>query len=157
MQCSKLYLDFVIHLISSQPRYRLHSQMDSELISARGKIAGREAVVLHPDDAQQRGIKDGDVVRVHNARGACLAGVMLSEAMLPGVAKLSCGAWYDPAGDADDAVCVHGNANMLTHDRGTSKLSQGPSSGSTMVEIERWNEALPPVRAFTPPVVVGGV
>jgi len=25
MQCSKLYLDFVIHLISSQPRYRLHS------------------------------------------------------------------------------------------------------------------------------------
>jgi biotin/methionine sulfoxide reductase len=148
---------YPLHLVSSQPRYRLHSQMDSELISARGKIAGREAVVLHPDDARRRGIKDGDVVRIHNARGACLAGAMLSEAMLPGVAKLSCGAWYDPLSDADDAVCVHGNANMLTHDRGTSKLSQGPSSGSTMVEIARWTEALPPVRAFTPPAVVGGV
>jgi len=41
-----------------------------------------------------------------------------------------------------------------THDRGTSKLSQGPSSGSTMVEIERWTEPLPPVRAFEPPAVV---
>jgi biotin/methionine sulfoxide reductase len=44
MQCSKLYLDFVIHLISSQPRYRLHSQMDPGPVSAADKVAGREAV-----------------------------------------------------------------------------------------------------------------
>ena len=44
---------------------------------------------------------------------------------------------------------------MLTHDRGTSKLSQGPSSGTNMVEIERWKEPLPPVRAFEPPEVAG--
>ena len=69
---------------------------------------------------------DGDVVRIYNARGACLAGVVLSDALSPGVAKLSCGAWYDPAGAEDGAMCAHGNANMLTHDRGTSKLSQGP-------------------------------
>jgi hypothetical protein len=50
-------------------------------------------------------------------------------------------------------VCVHGNANVLTHDRGTSKLSQGPSSGTNMVEIRRWKEPLPPVRAFEPPEV----
>jgi len=42
---------------------------------------------------------------------------------------------------------------LLTHDRGTSKLSQGPSSGTNMVEIERWTEPLPPVRAFEPPAV----
>ena len=106
-----------------------------------------------PDDARKRGIKDGDVVRVYNARGACLAGAVVIDTMLPGVAKLSCGAWYDPTGAEDGAVCVHGNANMLTHDRGTSKLSQGPSSGTNMVEIERWTEPLPPVRAFEPPEV----
>ena len=50
---------------------------------------------------------------------------------------------------------MHGNANVLTHDRGTSKLSQGPSSGTNMVEIERWTEPLPPVRAFEPPEVAG--
>jgi biotin/methionine sulfoxide reductase len=104
--------------------------MDAGPVSARGKVAGREAVAIHPHDAEKRGIKDGDVVRVYNSRGACLAGAVLVDSMLPGVAKLSCGAWYDPTGSEDGAVCVHGNANMLTHDRGTSKLSQGPSSGT---------------------------
>ncbi len=76
-------------------------------------------------------------MRVHNARGACLAGAVLTDTVSPGVAKLSCGAWYDPAGAEDGALCAHGNANVLTHDRGTSKLSQGPSTGTNMVEIER--------------------
>ena len=144
---------YPLHLISSQPRYRLHSQMDAGAVSALGKIAGRELVAVHPDDANRRGIKDGDVVRIHNARGACLAGVLVTDTMSAGVVKLSCGAWYDPASAEDGAMCAHGNANMLTHDRGTSKLSQGPSSGTNMVEIERWTEALPPVRAFELPEV----
>ena len=93
------------------------------------------------------------MVRIYNSRGACLAGAIVIDTMLPGVVKLSCGAWYDPAGAEDGAVCVHGNANVLTHDRGTSKLSQGPSSGTNMVEIERWKEPLPPVCAFEPPEV----
>ncbi len=125
--------------------------MDAGPVSARGKIAGREAVAIHPDDARRRGIKDGNIVRVYNARGACLAGVVLNDALSPGVAKLSCGAWYDPVDADDGAICAHGNANVLTHDRGTSKLSQGPSSGTNMVEIELWTEAAPPIRAFTPP------
>jgi biotin/methionine sulfoxide reductase len=42
---------------------------------------------------------------------------------------------------------------MLTHDRGTSKLSQGPASGTNMVEIELWSGVLPPIRAFEPPEI----
>src|SRR6516165_10856017 len=145
---------YPLHLVSSQPRYKLHSQMDPEGISARGKIDGREAIAIHPDDARRRGIKDGDIVRVHNDRGACLAGAVLSDTVSPGVAKLSCGAWYDPASADDGAICVHGNANVLTHDRGSSKLSRGPSTGTNMVEIERFTAPLPPVRAFAPPEVV---
>ena len=99
-----------------------------------------------------RSIKEGDLVRIYNERGACLAGVLISDLVSPGVAKLSCGAWYDPAGD-DGALCAHGNANMLTHDRGTSKLSQGPASGTNMVEIELWSGVLPPIRAFAPPEI----
>ena len=144
---------YPLHLLSSQPRYKLHSQMDAGPVSARGKIGGREAVELHPDDARRRGIKDGDIVRIHNARGACLAGAVLSDTLSPGVAKLSCGAWYDPASADDGALCAHGNANILTHDRGSSRLSQGPSTGTNMVEIERWGGPLPPVRAFEAPAL----
>ena len=65
----------------------------------------------------------------------------------------SCGAWYDPASDADDAACAHGNANVLTRDHGTSRLRQGPSSATTLVEVER-STARPPVRAFAAPRMI---
>ena len=74
--------------------------------------------------------------------------------MSPGVAKLSCGAWYDPADAEDGASASHGNANVLTHDQGTSKLSQGPSSAPTWSRSSAGTEPLPPVRAFEPPEVV---
>jgi biotin/methionine sulfoxide reductase len=154
---------FPLHLVSSQPRYRLHSQMDGGPVSQNGKIAGREAVAINPQDAAARGIAEGDVVRVFNDRGACLAGATLTDAICRGVVRLSCGAWYDPQdGDSDAvrahsnerALCAHGNANVLTRDQGTSKLGQGPSSATVLVEIERCREP-PPVRAFVPPRLAG--
>ncbi|MGH7110173.1 MAG: molybdopterin-dependent oxidoreductase [Stellaceae bacterium] len=141
---------FPLHLVSSQPRYKLHSQMDAGPVSAQGKVGGREALALNPADAEARGIGEGDVVRVYNARGACFAGAVLSEALRPGVVRLSCGAWYDPESAAEDAACAHGNANVLTRDHGTSRLGQGPSSATALVEVER-AAAAPPVKAFVPP------
>ena len=43
------------------------------------------------------GATTGYEVRVYNARGACLAGAVVTDAVMPGVVKLSCGSWYDPA------------------------------------------------------------
>ncbi|MGR8919259.1 MAG: hypothetical protein ACU85V_06555, partial [Gammaproteobacteria bacterium] len=53
-----------------------------------------------------------------------------------------------------DGLCAHGNPNVLTLDVGTSKLGQGPSAHSCLVEIEPWREELPPVRAFAPPEII---
>jgi biotin/methionine sulfoxide reductase len=141
---------FPLHLVSSQPRLRLHSQFDCAPVSVGGKVAGREPILIHPADAASRGIAAGDVVRVHNARGACLAGAVITDAVREGVVQLACGAWYDPADDSADALCRHGNANVLTRDHGTSKLAQGPSSATATVEIERC-VAPPAARPFVPP------
>lgn len=140
-----------LHLVSNQPKNRLHSQYDGGRASRESKVAGREPVDLHPDDARRRGIEDGDVVRIHNDRGACLAGARLTDAVRPGVAVLATGAWYDPD---DDGVCRHGNPNVLTRDTGTSRLAQGPTSGTTLVEIEPAGADVPAVRAFEPPEIV---
>ena len=75
---------YPLHLVSSQPRDRLHSQMDCGPVSAGGKVAGREAITINPADAKARGIGDGDVVRVHNSRGACLAGAIVSDTVSAG-------------------------------------------------------------------------
>ena len=145
-----------LHLLSGQPETRLHSQLDNGGTSRNSKIKGREPVLIHPADAAARGIQDGDVVRLFNARGACLAGARVSEAIRPGVLFLNTGAWYDPAEPGVvGSLDKHGNPNVLTHDRRTSRLSQGPASHSTLVEIERFEEAAPPVTAFEPPATAG--
>jgi biotin/methionine sulfoxide reductase len=143
---------YPLRLIANQPATRLHSQLDFGATSQAAKVKGREPVRIHPKDAAARGIRNGDVVRLYNDRGACLAGAVLSEALRPGVVQLSTGAWYDPEDPAAEApLCVHGNPNVLTPDIGTSLLAQGCSGQLTVVEIERFERPLPPIKCFDPP------
>jgi biotin/methionine sulfoxide reductase len=143
---------YPLQLIANQPATRLHSQLDFGANSQNSKIKGREPVRIPPRDAAARGIGDGDIVRLYNDRGACLAAAVLSDALRPGVAQLSTGAWYDPEDPAGDKpLCVHGNPNVLTRDAGTSKLAQGCTGQLCLVEIARFDGPLPPVKAFDPP------
>jgi len=151
---------YPLHLVANNPTARLHSQLDVGAFSQSTKVRGREPIRIHLADAAARGIRSGDVVRVFNDRGSCLAGAVLTDTVRPRVVQLSTGAWYDPLDPADhDAMCVHGNPNVLTFDRGTSKLAQGCSGQHALVEVERWTGPLPPIRAYDPPALErrGGV
>ena len=143
---------FPLQLVANQPATRLHSQLDFGAVSLASKIKQREPVRIHPKDAAARGIAGGDIVRLHNDRGACLAAAVLSDALRPGVVQLSTGAWYDPEDPAaEKPLCVHGNPNVLTRDAGTSRLAQGCTGQLSLVEIERFEGPPPPVKAFDPP------
>jgi len=110
--------------------------------------------MIHPTDAKARGISDGDIVKVFNERGACLAGAIISDEIMAGVVQLSTGAWYDPEEPGvEGSLCKHGNPNVLTRDHGTSRIGQGPSAHTTLVEVKRFKDTLPPVTAFDPPVI----
>ena len=143
---------FPLALVANNPATRLHGQLDLGAYSQAAKVQGREPVRMHPTDAAARGIADGDVVRLFNDRGSCLAGAVVTTDVRAGVVQLSTGAWFDPDDpSADIAMCVHGNPNVLTRDVGTSRLAQGCSGQHALVEVERFDGALPPVRAFEPP------
>ncbi len=143
---------YPLHLISHQPATRLHSQYDHGGVSQAAKIAGREALTMHPEDAAARGIAAGDVVRVFNDRGACLAGVRVDDGVRRGVVVLPTGAWYDPLVPGEDgSLEKHGNPNVLTLDKGTSKLTQGSIAHTALVEVERYEGDPPPVTAFDLP------
>jgi biotin/methionine sulfoxide reductase len=152
---STLARRYPLHLISHQPASRLHSQYDHGTVSRATKIRGREALTMHPRDAAVRSIQGGDIVRVFNERGACLAGVKVSDGVRQGVVVLPTGAWYDPlTPGAIGTLEKHGNPNVLTLDKGTSKLTQGCSAHTTLVEVERFTGDPPPVTAFDPPQFV---
>lgn len=149
---AELAKDFPLHLISNQPRTKLHSQYDHGPHSRAAKIRGREPVLVHPEDAAARGIEDGAMVRVFNRRGACLAGAAVTERVRPGVVVMATGSWYSPAEPGEPgALEVHGNPNVLTPDHGTSGIAQGPSPMSCLVEIEPFSGPLPPIRVLEPP------
>ena len=145
---------YPLHLISNQPAVRLHSQLDQGPISRAAKVAGREPIRIHSDDAKERGLAEGDVVRVFNDRGQCLAGVVITPDIQKNVVQLATGAWYDPLEPGVSGTLEkHGNPNVLTLDKGTSKLSQGPSAHTTLVEVERYQGEPPPMTAFLPPEI----
>lgn len=142
---------YPLHLISNQPKDKLHSQLDHGSVSKAKKVAGREPLHIQPEDAALRGLKNGDLVRVFNDRGACLGSVVIDATMRPGVVQMSTGAWYDPD---ENGMCKHGNPNVLTRDKGTSKLGQGPSAHSCLIEVELFKDAPPPVTAHDPPQII---
>ena len=127
-----------LHLISDQPVTQLHSQLDFSSWSQSHKVGGRSPVWMHPDDALARGIADGDAVELFNERGACLAGAVLTQDIRPGVLKLSTGAWWDPLEPGvPGSLDLHGNPNVLTRDVGASRLSQGCSAQTCLVEVRK--------------------
>ncbi|ORA28245.1 molybdopterin guanine dinucleotide-containing S/N-oxide reductase [Mycobacterium aquaticum] len=145
---------YPLHLLANQPATRLHSQLDGGATSRASKIQGREPIRMHPADAARRGLADGDIVRVFNDRGACLAGLVVDDRLRRDVVQLSTGAWFDPADPTDpDSMCVHGNPNVLTDDVGTSSLAHGCTGAHVLVEVEKFDGPLPPLRAHEPPVI----
>ena len=145
---------YPLHLISPNPGKRLHSQFDHGKVSVDSKIRQREPIRLSPEDAERRGIKDGDLVKVFNDRGACLAGAVISNTLRPGVVQLHTGAWYDPEQPGEiGSLDLHGNPNMLTLDKGSSSLSQGCSANTTLVDIELYEGPERPITVFSQPAI----
>ena len=123
----------------TSPDRGLHSQLDFGAFSRGAKVANREPVWLNPDDAAARGIATGDVVRICNDRGACLAGAEVMEVIRSGVIQLATGAWFDPLDPSEiGSLDKPGNPNVLTLDKGTSKLPQCSVAQAVLPEVERF-------------------
>ena len=130
-------------LISNHGRWRVHAQCDDITWfneTPTGKIKGHdgydyEPLWMHPSDATARGIKDGDIVKIFNERGAVLGGAYVSERIMPGCLSMDHGARYDPIvpGELDRGGAI----NTITPRNTTSKKATGMVCSSFLVEAER--------------------
>lgn len=99
------------------------------------QAACRQEVWLNPLDAEKRGIKNGDMVRVFNARGELRIPAKVTPRIMPGVSAMGQGAWHDANmnGDRiDRGSCI----NTLTTHR-PSPLAKGNPQHTNLVEIEK--------------------
>jgi anaerobic selenocysteine-containing dehydrogenase len=91
-------------------------------------IEGEPILEMHDTDARSRGIADGDVVRVFNARGAYHCKARVSPRARPGVVN-GLGVWWRKLG-------LRGtNVNEVTSQRLTD-LGRGPVFYDCLVEVE---------------------
>jgi anaerobic dimethyl sulfoxide reductase subunit A len=92
-----------------------------------------QRVFINPLDAAARGIRDGGMVRVFNARGALVLPCRLTGRILPGVVDIPQGAWWRPDEDGEDqGGCI----NVLTSERWTP-FAFGTAQHTIMVQVEK--------------------
>ena len=141
-----------LHVVSPHPFYRLHSQMNNaEPLRKLYTVQGREPVVINRQDAKERGIKDGDLVELYNARGTIIVGAVLSDKIMPGVVSIYEGGW--PQLDKKGR-CNNGQVNFLTTSHRASGLSQATSADTCLASLRKCTDAESPTRAFEPPKIV---
>jgi len=145
---SPLAAQYPLQLISPHPRMTFHTHHDGhtpwlgEIPSNRIEKNGYywHTVRLHPVDAEARGIKKDDIVKLYNDRGAVLGIADVTERMRPGVIHSYEGSSiYDPVEPGNPASPDRGGCvNLLTSSRLMSANVSGMAPNSCLIEVCKW-------------------
>ena len=147
---SELYKRYPLQLVSPHPRFSFHTHYDKHT-KWLNEIPGHRIVKngyawwiarVHPRDAAARGIKNDDIIKLYNDRGAVLCIAVVTERVLPGIVhSYGSSASYDPlepgkVNSIDRGGCV----NLLTPSRMMSRHVPGMAPNSCLIEIVKWED-----------------
>ncbi len=118
---------YPLNIISPKAHGFLNSQYANE--RKQQKREGDAVVILHPDDAQTRGIGDGDSVRVFNDRGMFVGTARISTDTMKGVVASYLGHW---ASDSRSGSAV----NSISSNR-TANMGQAPTFSDNLVQVSK--------------------
>lgn len=121
---------YPLQMFARHPKGRTHSSYHNiDLL----RQAVTDSIWINPIDAEPRGIKNGDNVRVTSKRGEIRLVATVTPRIMPGVTSMTQGAWYSPDAKGID----HGGcANTLTSQR-PSPLAKGNPQHTNLVQIEK--------------------
>lgn len=119
-----LHGKFPLTLLFSHSRHRIHSSFAN--LSKSKQREPEPLVEIHPDDARQRGLAAGQMVRVYNERGFVELKCRVDANLRPGVVVISEGTWVRDF--------AKGEPYSLTHER-VSATSDNYAFFDTLVEV----------------------
>ena len=143
----ELYEKYPLQLISPHPRFSFHTMGDgkdsimNDVKDHRVLIDGYYywIVRINSRDADERGIKEKDLVKVFNDRGAVICAAQVTERLPSGtVHSYESSANYDPMGEPGYSPDRGGCINQLTPGRMMIKKSHSHAANSCLVQIEKW-------------------
>jgi anaerobic dimethyl sulfoxide reductase subunit A len=121
---------FPLQLITWKGRNRANSTFQ---LNPWEQAVQPQQLWINPIDADRRGLKKGDLVRVFNGRGEMEIGIDITPRIIPGVVALQSAAWWKPGKDGVDRG---GCANVLTSTRMTA-LAHGNAHQTLLVEVRK--------------------
>ena len=117
---------YPLYLMSPNTKNRIHSQFGN--LSVVKMFAGEPVALINPDDARERGIANGDRVRVYNSRGEVVVKADVTFANRKGCVTIPNG-WWRTQG------C---SVNLLSEGRETD-MGHGTAFHDNKVEVEKLN------------------
>ena len=144
---NELYGKYPLNLISPHPRYSFHTMFDAkdgfinDVKDHRVLLDGYYywIVRINAGDAAARGIRNNDLVKVFNDRGAVICAAHLTERLTPGtVHSYEGAAVYDPLGEPGSSPDRGGCINLLTPSRPIISKSHSTASNTCLVQVEPW-------------------
>jgi anaerobic selenocysteine-containing dehydrogenase len=143
----ELYDKYPLQLISPHPRFSFHTMGDgkdsivNDVKDHRVLIDGYYYWILRmsPGDAEKRGIRNGDLVKVFNDRGSVICAAQITERLPNGtVHSYESSAVYDPIGTPGSSTDKGGCINQLTSSKSIIRKSHSTAPNSCLVQIEKW-------------------
>lgn len=139
---------YPLQMISPHSRYSFHTYNDgkdgvtNDIEDHRVCIDGYYYLLarINPEDAARRGIRQHDLIRLYNERGAVICAADVSALVIPGVVMAyQASAEFDPVKDGRGIADRGGCVNVLTPDRPQMQGTEGMGANSCLIEIECWN------------------
>jgi len=137
---------YPLQLLSTHGKFARHSQWQNmswmrDEVQMKSKT-GYHNCMISVEDAEARGIKFDDIVKVFNDRGTILCAARVSPRMRPGVVVVNEGAWYKPMEPGNpDSIDMGGNPNVVLASRPLSKMDDGMAGHTTLVQVAKWEGA----------------
>jgi anaerobic dimethyl sulfoxide reductase subunit A len=121
---------YPLQLISWHSKRRCHSTYDNMPLLEEVE---KQEIWMNPNDADKRGLKNGDRVSVFNDRGTLYIDVKVTQRITPGVVGIPQGGWYTPDNKGTDQ---RGAVNVLTSQRPTPLAKSNPQL-TNLVEVKK--------------------
>ncbi len=145
---TELYERYPLQLVSPHSRFSYHTLSDgkdssiNDIKEHRVLVDGHYYWVLRMNgqDAVERGVKEHDLVKIHNDRGAVVCAAHLTQRLPRGVVHAyESSACYDPLGEPGYSVDRGGCINQLTPKRSIAKKVTGTAVNSCLVQVVLWD------------------
>jgi anaerobic selenocysteine-containing dehydrogenase len=115
---------YPLYFMTPNTKNRIHSQFNN--LKSIQQFSEKPHLQMHPEDAQGRGISDGDQVRLYNGRGFLKTRVSLDFSIKIGCVAMTNGWWINQGG----------TVNFLSPGRETD-IGHGAAFHDNLVEVER--------------------